>query len=99
MKYLQTIGVIGAGTMGTGIAQVCALSGVSVPMRDVDEQRVAHGHDAAAGGLQRLVKKAKLSAAGRDFNDPKYRPAPLLKEMVTAGHLGRKSGRGFCTYT
>ena len=39
MKSLQTIGVIGAGTMGTGIAQVCALSDLSVSMLDVDELR------------------------------------------------------------
>jgi 3-hydroxybutyryl-CoA dehydrogenase len=32
------------------------------------------------------------------FNDPKYRPCPLLVEMVDAGHLGRKSGRGFYEY-
>jgi 3-hydroxybutyryl-CoA dehydrogenase len=32
------------------------------------------------------------------FNDSKYRPCPLLVEMVDAGHLGRKSGRGFFAY-
>jgi 3-hydroxybutyryl-CoA dehydrogenase len=66
MTNPQTIGVIGAGTMGTGIAQVAALAGLSVVMLDVDEQRVARGREAIATGLDRLVKKAKLSAAERD---------------------------------
>lgn len=32
------------------------------------------------------------------FNDPRYRPAPLLEEMVAAGNLGRKSARSLYTY-
>jgi 3-hydroxybutyryl-CoA dehydrogenase len=34
----------------------------------------------------------------RGFGDPKFRAAPLLRQMVSAGHLGRKAGRGFYRY-
>ena len=41
---------------------------------------------------------AILNVLHDGFGDPKYRPCPLLKRMVAAGHLGRKSGRGFYEY-
>ena len=44
------------------------------------------------------VQLAVMEVLYSNFNDPKYRPAPLLREMVDAGMLGRKTGRGFYTY-
>jgi 3-hydroxybutyryl-CoA dehydrogenase len=47
-------------------------------------------------GLDVLL--AVMNVLSDHFEDPKYRPAPLLKEMVDAGRLGRKSGQGFYNY-
>jgi 3-hydroxybutyryl-CoA dehydrogenase len=60
------IGVIGAGTMGNGIAQICAAAGLQVVMVDVSDAALARGMDAMRTSLERLVKKEKLKAAERD---------------------------------
>ena len=48
-------------------------------------------------GLDTVLSIMKMFVDG--FGDPKYRPAPLLVEMVAAGHLGRKTGEGFHSYS
>jgi len=63
---IQNIGVIGAGTMGNGIAQVCALAGVGVVMVDISTEAVERGLKTVAGSLDRMVKKEKISVADKD---------------------------------
>ena len=63
---IQRIGVIGAGTMGNGIAQVTAQAGLAVTMIDIDQKAVDRGLATAAKNLDRLVSKDKLSQADRD---------------------------------
>ncbi|MEY4764089.1 MAG: 3-hydroxybutyryl-CoA dehydrogenase [Pseudomonadota bacterium] len=63
---IQHVGVIGAGTMGNGIAQVCAVAGIQVTMIDINDAAVQRGLTTLAGSLDRLVKKDKLSQADRD---------------------------------
>jgi 3-hydroxybutyryl-CoA dehydrogenase len=58
---IQTVGIIGAGTMGNGIAQACAVSGVNVVMVDISEAAVAKGVATISGSLDRLIKKEKIT--------------------------------------
>jgi len=66
MSTIRAVGVIGAGTMGNGIAQACAVAGIDAVMVDVAEAPLAKGVAALVGSLERLVKKEKLSAVNRD---------------------------------
>jgi 3-hydroxybutyryl-CoA dehydrogenase len=63
---ITTVGVIGAGTMGNGIAQACAVSGIQVVMVDISAAAVDKGLATVAASLDRLIKKEKISAADKD---------------------------------
>ena len=92
---INTVGIIGAGTMGNGIAQACAVSGIKVVMVDISEAAVAKGIATVAGSLERLLKKEKISAADRDValarikgstNYEDLKPAQLVIEAATENH-------------
>ena len=63
---VQTVGVVGAGTMGHGIAQVLLRHGYSVALSDESEPFLARGKDRIAKGLARDVEKSRLTAEQRD---------------------------------
>ena len=63
---IETLAVIGAGTMGNGIAQVAAVAGLNVIMIDVDDAALAKGFATLTSSLGRLVEKEKLDAETRD---------------------------------
>jgi 3-hydroxybutyryl-CoA dehydrogenase len=92
---ITTIGIIGAGTMGNGIAQACATSGIDVVMVDISDAAVAKGIATVTGSLERLLKKEKITAADRDaalarikgstsYEDLKV--AQLVIEAATENH-------------
>lgn len=63
---MTTVGVLGAGVMGAGIAQVAAAHGCTVELLDVDEAVVRRAIDGVGKQLARLVEKGKLAAGARD---------------------------------
>jgi 3-hydroxybutyryl-CoA dehydrogenase len=81
MVSVQHIGVIGAGTMGNGIAQVCALSGLDVTMVDISDAVLAKGLTTINDSIGRLVKKEKLSAAQRDAALARIKTATQYAEL------------------
>ncbi|GAA0198260.1 3-hydroxyacyl-CoA dehydrogenase family protein [Haladaptatus pallidirubidus] len=66
LSDIDSIGVIGAGTMGSGIAQVVATSGYDVVMRDIKEEFVENGFDTVETSLDRFVTKDKMSQEEAD---------------------------------
>lgn len=83
-------------------AVFCVHEGVATPEAVDEVMRLGMAHP--MGPLQLAdfigldVCLSILNVLHTEFGDPKYRPCPLLKQMVTAGRLGRKSGQGFYAY-
>jgi 3-hydroxybutyryl-CoA dehydrogenase len=85
MSEIDSLGVVGAGTMGHGIAQVGARAGLGVVMVDVVFEALERGLAGIGKGLERLVAKEKLSAEERDA---------ALGRITIAGELDAVAGCG-----
>ena len=88
---IRTVGIIGTGTMGSGIAQVCATAGLDVVITDVSTAAIEKGVAAVTNRLQRLVAKGKMSAEDsaaalkritQSSRDEDLRPVDLVIEAA-----------------
>jgi 3-hydroxybutyryl-CoA dehydrogenase len=81
---VKVFGVIGAGQMGNGIAQVAAASGLNVIMNDIQQEFVDKGLKTIAGGLARSVEKGKMTAVDKDALLGRIKPSVNLQDMAAA---------------
>lgn len=78
---MKTIGIIGAGQMGSGIAHVCALSGYDVFMHDVEESAIENGMATISGNLARQVGSERITRDQRHDALNRLRATPKVEEL------------------
>ncbi len=84
LSEIKTVAVVGAGTMGAGIAQVAVQRGYAVVLRDVDDALIQKGIASAARGLERLVQRDRMGAADRDAALSRLRGSTDLGDLAHA---------------
>lgn len=85
MKPVSTVGILGAGQMGAGIAQVSAVAGYQTVVRDVSDEVLARGRAAIVKSLDKFVEKGKLTAADREAALARLRFTIELPAVAAAG--------------
>jgi 3-hydroxybutyryl-CoA dehydrogenase len=79
--YFEQVAVVGAGTMGNGIAQVFATQGSQVLLIDASEDALRKGLDNVRGSLARVVKKEQLTQAAADATLARIKPSTKIADL------------------
>lgn len=78
---IKTVGILGCGTMGSGISEVCARSGYTVIVRELDDARVQHGLATIQHSLDRALERGKIDQAARDEALGRIRGTTSLEDL------------------
>jgi len=81
---MKTIGIIGAGQMGGGIAHVCALAGFDVLVYDVASERIEAGLATISGNLSRQVNSEKITSENKEAALKRLSPANEISDLGIA---------------
>ena len=81
---IKTLGVVGAGQMGSGIVQVAAISGLSVVMNDIKDEFVEGGFATIEKSLDRMIKKEKITKEDKKGIFSRIEGSTSLEDMVKA---------------
>lgn len=92
---VRTVGVVGAGTMGNGIAQVFASNGFKVIMQDIDQAGVERGFASVEASLDRLIKSEKISVADKASTLANIMPTTDMNKMANADLVVEAASENF----
>jgi 3-hydroxybutyryl-CoA dehydrogenase len=81
VEDVKAVGVLGAGTMGSGIAQVCAAAGYEVVLRDIEERFLERGLNTIKKSLSKFVDKGKISQDEMDSILSRIKPTTSLDDL------------------
>jgi 3-hydroxybutyryl-CoA dehydrogenase len=84
---IRVLGVVGAGQMGSGIAQVAAATGFSVIMNDIKEEYVEKGFNAIETSLERMVRKEKITPQDKKQSLGRIEGSTSLEDMTKADFI------------
>lgn len=79
---IQRVGVVGAGLMGSGIAEVCAYAGYDTLVREINDELVARGMQRIEQSMQTAVQRGKLTAAEQEAARGKVRATTRLEDFA-----------------
>ena len=84
---IKLVGIVGAGTMGNGIAQACAVAGIDALILDVNSAALDKGVATISGSRERLLKKEKITAEKKSAAMSRVKTTQTLADLTACDYV------------